>query len=173
MALKNFLEFELFNCVFKQVLLIEGAQSPAHDSFCYVCLFRHRIDILDFDKCLHVLLKHARKEGLKLVAAEELEDFPPFRGLVKVAQVRPHVATQNTEGRRLANTVSAHETQDLACSGSRQSVQFEAVGSVAVRHLTLKALRQIDDFDRLEGTPLDAHAAAVAKVLRDEADGRR
>ena len=128
-------------------------------------MFCHRIDILNFDKCLHVFLQHTREERLQLVAAEVLENFSPLGRFVEVAQVRPHVAAQNAEGRRLANTVSAHETQDLACSGSRQSVQFEAVSAVAMRHLALQALRQVDDFDCLEGASLDAHAAAVTKVL--------
>jgi len=51
-------------------------------------------------------------------------------------------------------------------------MQLEAVGSVAVSDLALESLGQVDDFDCLEGTPFDAHAAAVTQVLRDEADGR-
>ena len=127
---------------------------------------------MDFDKCFHVLFEHAREVRLEFVAAEVLQHFSPLGRLVKVAQVRPHVTAQNTEGRRLSDTIGTHETQDLACSGGRESMQFEAVGAVAMGHLALQALREIDDFDGLEGAALDAHAAAVTEVLGDEADGR-
>ena len=49
-------------------------------------------------------------------------------------------------------------------------MQLEAVGAVAMRHLLLQALGQVDNLDGLEGTPLDAHATTVTQVLRDEAN---
>ena len=137
-------------------------------------MFRNRIDILNLDKCLHVLLKHASEELLEFTSAEVLENLAPLRWFSEVAQIRPHVTAQNAEGRRLANTVCAHEPEHLPGAGGRQSVQLEAIGAVAVRDLALQALRQVDDFDCLERAPLDAHAAAVAEMFRDEANcGRR
>jgi hypothetical protein len=52
-------------------------------------------------------------------------------------------------------------------------VQFEAVSAVAMGYLLLESLGQVDDFNGLEGTTLDAHATADAQVLRNEANGRR
>ena len=39
-------------------------------------------------------------------------------------------------------------------------------------HLTLKSLGQVDDFDCLKGTFLDAQTTSDTQVLRDEANGR-
>ena len=100
------------------------------------------------------------------------ENFSPLGQFLKVAQIWPHVTAQNTEGRRLANAVSAHETKYLACTRRRQSVQFEAVRAVAMSHLPLQSFRQVYDFDSIERTSLNAHAATVAKLFRNEADGR-
>lgn len=116
-------------------------------------------------------LKHCSEVLLELGAAEVFEDFSPLGQLLKVAQIRPHVTAQNAQGGRLADAVRAHETEYLACARRRQSVQFEAVRAVAMRHLPLQSFRQVYDFDRIEGTSLNAHAATVTKVLRDEADG--
>ena len=99
--------------------MVKSSQATAHDGFVYVFLFCHRIDILNFDKCLHVFLKHACEERLQLVAAEVLEDLSPLGRLIEIAQVRPHVAAQNAEGRRLANTVGAHETEYLTSTRHR------------------------------------------------------
>ena len=41
-----------------------------------------------------------------------------------------------------------------------------------MRHLAFQSLRQVDDFNRLKGTALDAHTTAVTQLLRDEADLR-
>jgi len=87
---------------------------PPHDCRSDILLFRDRIDILDFDKCLHILLEHASEKRLKFRATEVLEHLSPLGRLVKFAQVWPHVAAQNAEGRRLANTVCADETKNLA-----------------------------------------------------------
>ena len=50
-------------------------------------------------------------------------------------------------------------------------MQFEAVSAITMSHLTIKSLGQVDDFDCLEGTALDAHTTADTQVLRDEANG--
>jgi hypothetical protein len=149
----------------KQFFFVKSTEPAAHDSLSNVFLFRNRIDILDLDKCLHILLKHAGEELLEFTAAEVLENLAPLRWFIEVSQIWPHVAAQNAEGRRLANTVGTHESEHLAGAGSWQSVQLEAIGAVAVSDLALQAFRQVDDFDRLERAPLNAHAAAVAKVL--------
>ena len=117
-------------------------------------------------------LKHRSEVLLELRAAEVFENFSPLGQFLKVAQIWPHVTAQNTEGRRLANTVGAHETKHLACTWRRQSVQFEAVRAVAMSHLPLQSFWQVYDFDSIERTSLNAHAATVTKVFRDEADGR-
>ena len=51
-------------------------------------------------------------------------------------------------------------------------MQLEAVCAISVRDLLLETLGQVDDFDGLVGALFDAHTAADAEVLRDEADGR-
>ena len=139
----------------------------------YVFLLCNRIDILGFDKCLHVLLEHFSEEGLQLTATEVLQHFFPLGRLFEVAQIRPHVAAQNAEGRRLADAVRTHESQHLAGTWGRKSVQLEAVSAVPVRHLTLQAFGQVDDFDGLEGAALDAHTTTNTHVLGDHANCRR
>ncbi len=99
-----------------------------------------------------------------------LENLLPLRGFSEISQIWPHVTAQNAEGRRLANTVGAHEPEHLPGAGGRQSVQLEAVSAVAMSHLTLQTFRQIDDLDSLERTPLDAHTAAMTEMLGDEAN---
>lgn len=44
-------------------------------------------------------------------------------------------------------------------------MQLEAISTVPVSHLTFEALWQVDNFDCLKGASLDAHTAAVTKVL--------
>ena len=103
--------------------------------------------------------------SVQFTPAEVLQHLAPLGRLGKVAQIRPHVAAQNAEGRRLANAIGAHQAQNLAGAWGRQSVQLEAVGSVAVGDLSLQAFGEVDDLDGLEGATLDAHAAAVTQVL--------
>ena len=95
----------------------------------------------------------------------------PLGGLSEVTQVGPHVVTQDAEGCRLADTVRAYETKNLAYTGRRESVQLEAISAISVSHLSLQALGQVDDLDCLEGASLDAHTTTVAQMLRDEANG--
>ena len=100
-----------------------------------------------------------------------LEYIFPFGRLIKLSQVRPHVSTEDAEGRRLANTIDSHETKDLACTRGWQSMQLEAVCTVAMSHLSLQTFGQVNNFDSLEGTSLNTHTTSVTQVLRDEADG--
>ena len=100
-----------------------------------------------------------------------LQDFSPLGRLLKFAQIRPHVTAENAEGRRLANTVDSHETKDLACTRGWQSMQLEAVCTVAMSHLSFQTFGQVNNFDSLEGTSLNTHTTSVTQVLRDEADG--
>ena len=99
------------------------------------------------------------------------QHFPPLGRFLKVAQIWPHVSAKDAEGRRLADTVGAHETKHLACTWRWQSMQLEAVCAVAMSHLSLQTFGQVDDFDSLEGTSLNTHTTSVTQVLRDEADG--
>ena len=145
---------------------------PPHDCRVNILLFCDRIDILDLDKCLHVLLEHASEKRLKFGATEVLEHLSPLRRLIEFAQVWPHVTAQNAEGRRLTNTVRAYETKNLAYTRGWHSMQFEAVCAVAMRHLAFQSFWQVNDFNRLKRTALDAHATAVTQVFRDEADCR-
>lgn len=183
LTLQYFFQFQLLYRLVIESLLVEVTKPPPHNSLVYVLLFCYRIDILDLDKCLELLflglllvrvtLEHRSEVLLEFRAAEVFEDFSPFWKFLKVAQIWPHVTAQNTEGRRLADTVGAHETKYLACTWRRQSVQLEGVRAVAMSHLPLQSFRQVDDFDRTKRASLNAHAATVAKMLRDEADGRR
>jgi len=51
-------------------------------------------------------------------------------------------------------------------------MQFETVGTVAMGDLASKSLRQVDNLDGSEWALLDAHAAANAEMLREEANLR-
>ena len=51
-------------------------------------------------------------------------------------------------------------------------MQLEAIRAVSMSHLPLESLRQIDNLDGIKRTSLDAHAATMTEMFRDETDGR-
>lgn len=58
-------QIQLFNGLVVQSLLVKVTKPPPHNSLTHVLLFCYRIDILDLDKCFHVVLEHSSKECLK------------------------------------------------------------------------------------------------------------
>ncbi len=58
----------------------------------------------------------------------------------------------------------------MAGTGRGQAMQLERVGPEAVRGVLVQVARQVDDVNGLEGTLLDADAAADAELLADEGD---
>lgn len=81
-----------------------------------------------------------------------------------------HFPRQYLERGTLANAVGAHQSQDLTGTGHGQSMQFEAVGSVAMGGVLLQILGQIDDVDGLKGTLLDADTAPDAQWFGEVGD---
>lgn len=59
---------------------------------------------------------------LKFGATEVLQDLLPVGGIIVAAQIRLEFATQNLQRSALANTVCAHQTQDLAGAGHGKPV---------------------------------------------------
>ena len=156
----------------KESLFVKGSESSAHDGLANFFLFRHRIDILNLDKCLQVILQHPSEVLLEFWATEVFDNSLPLGGLSEVTQVGPHVVTQDAEGCWLADTIRAYETENLAYTGRRESVQLEAISAISVSHLSFKALGKVDDFDGPEWAALDAHTTTVTQVLWDEANRR-
>jgi hypothetical protein len=60
---------------------------------------------------------------------------------------------EDLERRRLSDTVSSYETEDLSRTGRRQSVELERVGRVPVGHLGLEVGGKVNDGDGLERAP--------------------
>lgn len=107
---------------------------------------------------------------LQLRSTEVLQDLLPVRRVLISAQVGLELARQNLQRSTLANTVGSDETQDLTRSGHGQTVQFEAVGGVAVGDLALEVGGQVDDLDGVEGALLRADTATDTQALTDEGD---
>lgn len=107
---------------------------------------------------------------LQLRSTEVLQDLLPVRRVLISAQVGLELARQNLQRSTLANTIGSDETQDLTRSGHGQTVQFEAVGGVAVGDLALEVGGQVDDLDGVEGALLRADTASDAQALTDEGD---
>ena len=165
MTLKNFVKLKLFNSCLEKVFFVKHSEPAAYNSSTDFWLFCDRIDVLNLDKSLHVIFKHAGKELLQFTATEVFKDFFPFWWLGKFSEVRSHITAQNTQGCRLSNTVSTHETKNLASSRNWKSVQLEAIGTISMGDLRLEPLGEIDNFDSLERTPFDAHTTANTEVL--------
>ena len=54
------------------------------------------------------------------------------------AEVGLELAAKDLQGGTLSNTVGSDQTKDLTRSGHGKPVEFEAVGSISVRHLALE-----------------------------------
>jgi len=96
-----------------------------------------------------------------------LQHSLPVGGVLELAEIGAHVASQNSQGGRLADTVLTDETEHLAGTRCGQSVQLERVRAVSVRGLALETLGQIDDSNRIVGADLDAKTATNAECFRN------
>ena len=83
------------------------------------------------------------------------------------------LAAAHLECSGLADTIGAHEAENISWSGSGQPVQLERVCRVPVGRLGLEVARQVDDVDGLEGALSHTDAAPDAQLLRDGGDLRR
>lgn len=172
-SLQYIRHIELFNSVLEQILLVDVFQPLADDHLRRTRIFSDRIDVLDLDQGLHLLLEHLLEEILQLVTPEELEDLFPFWRVRKFAEIRLHVAGKHPERRRFSRAVGADQPQDFAGPRRRQSVQLEAICAVTVCHLVFEAFWQIYNRNRLERALLDAHATADTQRFGDETNFAR
>ena len=98
------------------------------------------------------------------------ENLLPVGGGVVPAEIGLHLAREDFERGGLSDAVGAHEAEDLAGARHGESVEFEGVGSVSVGGVAFEVLGEVDDVDGLEGTFLDADAAADAERLGEVGD---
>lgn len=110
---------------------------------------------------------------LQLGATEVLDDILPVGRVVELSEVGLQLAAEDLEGGTLADTVGAHETEDVAGARGGETMELEAVGRVAVGDLGLEVGGQVDDGDGIKGALLGADTAPNAQLLRDEGDFRR
>jgi hypothetical protein len=106
---------------------------------------------------------------LEFGSPEILDDLLPVGRVVVPSEVGLQPATENLERSTLADTVGSDETEDLAGARHRQTVQFEGVGAIAVRHLRLEVRRKVDDGDTDSRQPCLVAWSAVLLRLRTHA----
>lgn len=107
---------------------------------------------------------------LQLGATEVPDHVLPVGRVVVSSKVWLEFAAEDLERRALANTVRSHQAQHVSGSRHRQAVQFEAVGRIAMRDLTLEVRGKVDNGDSTEGATLGADTTTDAKRFRDEGD---
>ena len=105
-------------------------------------------------------------------SSEISENFLPVRGVVIPAQVGLQLSTENLQSSTLSDTVGTDETQHLARTGHRQTVELKTVGRVPMRHLCLEIGGQVDNVDGTEGAFFRADTATNTQLLRDKRDFR-
>ena len=131
------------------------------------------IHILWFDQGLKIVLQNLGEIILELRSTEVLENFLPVWGILgagnytSVCRYSPKIhvtyvisskigfkfSGQNLQRRTLSDTVCSHETEHLTRPWSREPMQFEGVGGVAMRDLRFQVGRQVDDCNSLKRTP--------------------
>lgn len=168
LSLQNRVKVKHFNDLIVEVVSVDSFETLADDGGSNLLSFCDGVDVLNLDQGFHVFFEQLGKELLKLVSSVELQHRLPVGGIGVVSQVRPHITLQNSQRRRLSNTILPDKTEHLAWPRRRKSVQFECVRSISVGSLTFKTLGQVDNADGLEGAPLDALTATNAQVLSNE-----
>lgn len=118
------------------------------------------------------MLDYRCAHTLKLGATEILNDILPIRRVIKSSQVGLQLSAQDLESGTLANTVGSNQTQNISRPRHRETMQFEAVGRISVRDLTLEVGGKVDDRDSAEGATLGADTASDTQLLRDECQTR-
>ena len=73
----------------------------------------------------------------------------------KSSQVWLLLPSQDLESCGLADAIGTHQTEHLPRTGSRQTVQLEGVGAIAVSRVLFQVTWQVDDSDRLKWTFLE------------------
>ena len=146
------------------VLLVQKALDGALDGP------RNLVHVLRLDHGLQVIFQDFREVILELRAAKVGQDLGPVGRIVKPAQIGLLLSSQNLEGRRLADTVSSNQSQDVSGPRNRKSMQFKRIGRVPVGRLLLQVGGQVDNVDGLEGTLLDAYTATDTQVFGDVGD---
>ena len=101
-----------------------------------------------------------------------LDHILPIRRVVESSQIGLELAAQNLEGRALADTVGSNQTQNVAGSRHRKTVEFEAIGGIAVGNLALEVRGQVDNGDGAKGATLRADTTTDTQLFRDEGDAR-
>ena len=154
----------------KHTFLVNCLQSFAYNHFADLGVLWNRVDILNLDDCLQVVLEQLNEVVLQLTSAEEFQDvFPNRRGFI-FSKIRYQIAGQNLQSCRFTDAIGANESENLTWSGCGKSVELELVGPISVSELILQTLGQVDNLNGLEGASLHALTATDAQSLRKEAN---
>ena len=157
-------DFPYLGLILQLVLLIEQLLHAALD--CPGDL----VHVLRLDDGLQVVLQDLGEVVLQLGSPEVGQDLGPVRWTPVVAQVGLLLAGEDLESRGLADTVGAHETEDLTGPWNGKSVELEGIRGVAVGGGLLQVTGQVDDSDRLEGAFLNTDTTTDTEALRDGGD---
>lgn len=113
-----------------------------------------------------------KRRTLQFGSSEILENLLPIRRVVIPSQVRLELPAKDLKSSTLSNTVGTNKAQNLTRTGHWQTVELEAVGRVAVRHLRLEVGGQVDNVDGAKGAFFRADTASNAQLFRDKGDFR-
>lgn len=80
------------------------------------------VHVLRLDDGLDVVLQNLSKVVLELRTPKIGQNVVPARRIIIATKIRLLIARQNLQRSGLANTVGAHQSQDLARLGRRQSM---------------------------------------------------
>lgn len=119
---------------------------------------------------LQVVFQNLGEIVLKFRTTEVLENILPIRRVIKVTQVWLHFTSQNLQSGRLANTVCTNQTQHLARTRTRQTMELERVGRVTVSDFLFQVGGQVDDMDGAKRTLFRTDTTTNAQIFRDECD---
>ena len=67
-------------------------------------------------------------------------------------QIRLELSRENLQRRTLSDTVRSNQSEHLSRSWRRQSMEFERVGGITMRHLSVEVGGEVDDVDSFKGT---------------------
>lgn len=78
----------------------------------------------------------------------------PLGRVVISSEVRLELARHDFESGRFTDTVGTDETENLAGTGSGESVEFKSVGGVSVGYVGFKVGGKVKNLNGVEGTPV-------------------
>lgn len=99
---------------------------------------------------------------LQLRAPEILQYLFPVRGISISTKIGLQLSTKDLQCGALSATICSNQSQYLSGTRHRKTVQFEAVGRIAVSDLGLEVRGQIDDIDSPKWTFFYTDATSYA-----------